>query len=129
VVALISTTAFTEEADITDAVFGRKALQFTQGEPESVVPVRLWNGYWRPGLPVRGARVSAVLFGQRLNHWTVASAFPTLWLNPWANHELSETEPFSVITVAEDPEPIVEIPGQGSASMFGLPFSWPAELT
>jgi hypothetical protein len=46
VVALISTTAFTEEADITDAVFGRKALQFTQGEPESVVPVRLWNGYW-----------------------------------------------------------------------------------
>jgi hypothetical protein len=125
VVALISTTGFTEEEDVTDAVFGRRALQYTEGEPNSAETVRLWNGYWRPGPPVRGARVSAVLFGQRLNPWSVASAYPKLWLNPWGHQQLTVTEPFSTITAPDDSGPIIEVPGPGNASMFGLPPQWP----
>lgn len=125
VVALISSSGFTEEEDITDAVFGRKAVQYSGNQPNSAKLMRQWNGYWRPGPPRRGARVSAVLFGQRLNHWTVAAAFPKLWLNPWASRHLTATEPFSTFTLSQEAGPIQETEGAGAASMFGLPSNWP----
>lgn len=125
VVALVSTSGFTEEEDITDAVFGRKAVQYTEGQANPVKLVRQRNGYWRAGPPRRGARVSAVLFGQRLNHWTAASAFPKLWLNPWGYRHLNATEPFSTFTLPHETEPIKETDGKGGASLLGLPPSWP----
>lgn len=127
IVALASATGFTEEEDVTDAVFGRKALQVIEGQDKSAHVLRLPNGYWRPAAddsPARGARVSGVLFGQRLNPYSVANAFPKLWLNPWAHHPLSTTEPFTVIA-ANDSGEIVEVPGTGGASVLGLPSSWP----
>jgi hypothetical protein len=124
VVALVSTTEYTEDYDVTAALFGRR--ENISDRPEVVTIARRRNGYWRPPPAVRGARVSGVLFGQRLNHWTVASAFPKLWLNPWANEPLILTDPFSVLTRAADASgPIIETLGSGDPSIFGLPASWP----
>jgi hypothetical protein len=124
IVALASVTGFTEEEDVTDAVFGRKAVEYDRGERARLV--RLRNGYWRPvngDKPARGARVSGVLFGQQLAYRTVATAFPKLWVNPWAHLPLTSTEPFTLIS-AQDVE-VSESPGTGSAALFGLPASWP----
>lgn len=124
VVALISTTQYTEDYDVTAALFGRR--ENISDQPDVVEIARRRNGYWRPPPMSRGARVSGVLFGQRLNHWTVASAYPKLWVNPWANGTLDYTDPFSVLTRSPDASGhIQETQGTGDSSIFGLPSSWP----
>lgn len=128
IVALASVTGFTDEEDVTDAVFGRKTIEFSAPPTNSARLVRLKNGYWRPAdvnSPPRGARVSGVLFGQQLGHRTVASVFPKLWVNPWAHHPLSTTDPFRVVSVQGSGETF-ETPGAGSADLFGLSNSWPS---
>ncbi|WP_131809894.1 hypothetical protein [Mycolicibacterium elephantis] len=127
IVALASVTGFTDDEDVTDAVFGRKAIEFSAAQQNSARLSRLKNGYWRPAdgeSPPRGARVSGVLFGQQMSYRTVASAFPKLWVNPWAHHRLTRTDPFAVVSVQRSGETL-ETPGTGSASLFGLPDSWP----
>lgn len=128
IVALASVTGFTDEEDVTDAVFGRKTIQHVQSSAgESAHLFRLRNGYWRPEIgnsPPRGARVSGVLFGRQLGYSTVASAFPKLWVNPWAYQPITTVEPFTVISAGADNE-IKEVPGTGNASLFGLSASWP----
>ena len=128
IVALASATGFTDDEDVTDAVYGRKALQFVEGQNMPAHLVRLRNGYWRPAIgdsPARGARVSGVIFGQQLSPQNAARAFPKLWLNPWAHQPLTSTGPFTVVEPNEDGE-IVEKPGTGTASIFGLEGSWPS---
>jgi hypothetical protein len=123
-VALVSTTAYTEELDVTNAVFGRR--ENISDQPGVFTIERRRNGYWRPPPQVRGARVSGVLFGQRLNHWTIARAFPKLWVNPWANEALVDTGPFAIMTRTADASgPVQELSGTGSPSILRLPPLWP----
>ena len=120
VVALVSTTAYTEDQDVTAAVFGRR--ENISDQPEVVTIERRRNGYWRPPPEVRGARASGVLVGQRLNHWSIAGAFPKLWVNPWANEALVHTSPFATMTRTADASvPVQELSGTGSPAVFGLP--------
>lgn len=128
IVALASATGFTDDEDVTDAVFGRKALQIVEAQSSSAKLVRLGNGYWRPATgdsPARGARVSGVLFGQQLNPWSAGRAFPKLWLNPWAHHSQTATDSFTVVRLNDEGD-IVERPGTGGASILGLQASWPS---
>ncbi len=127
IVAIASVSGFTDEEHVTDAVFGRKTLRITEGQDRSVHLVRMSNGYWRPATddsPPRGARVSGVLFGQRLAPYSVATAFPKLWLNPWAFRALTATEPFTTVARHDNGE-IIEVPGTGGALVLGLASSWP----
>jgi hypothetical protein len=102
VVAVLSVAGFAEQEDVTDAMFGRKAVEVRRDDPRSVQVVRQRNGYWRGPSSPRGTRVSGVLFSHDVRPWSVASHLPSLWINPWALNPLSEHEPLGSIIAADD---------------------------
>jgi hypothetical protein len=55
--------------------------QFSTYACSMVIGVTIRSG---GGSERSGARVSAVLFGQRVPRWWISKAFPQLWVNPWA---------------------------------------------
>lgn len=48
IVAVLTTSGFVNEDAVTEALFGRKALERYVGDPESTRQIRKYNGYWRP---------------------------------------------------------------------------------
>lgn len=84
ILAVLNTSAFVDEEDITDALFGSIAVEYVEHDPSSINSVRLRNGYWRGPESDRGSRVSAVLLGQYLHAWNITTTSPTMWINPWA---------------------------------------------
>lgn len=58
ILAVLNTSAFIDEDDITDALFGSTAVEYV---PSSVKSVRLLNGYWRgPETILSPAATSAI---------------------------------------------------------------------
>lgn len=126
VVAVLNTSAFVEEDDVTDALFGSTAVEYVEYEPSSVKGVRLRNGYWRGRHSDRGARVSAVLLGQYLHAWNVANTTPTMWINPWANTLIDQCDQFCDSITASDAGQVAKqehdlVPH----ALFGLDHDWP----
>jgi hypothetical protein len=97
IVAVLSVGAFTEEEDVSDALFGRRAVEFIPGDRESIRWVRQRDGYWRPNSE-RGGRVSGVLFSHDMRPWSVASHLPSAWINPWARNPISGHPPLTTFT-------------------------------
>lgn len=95
-VAVLSVNNFAGEDDVTDAMFGNKAIRFIPGDRSSVQPYRNTDGYWRG--PGRGARVSAVLFSHDIRPWSVADHLPSVWLNPWTTKGLDHHLPLRTTT-------------------------------
>jgi hypothetical protein len=89
-------------------MFGTTAVKYTEGDPSSVEWTRQRDGYFRGPDSERGARVSAVLFSNDMQPWSVASHFPAVWLNPWAENRLDGHPPFTTFNVTDNGE-IVEI--------------------
>jgi hypothetical protein len=107
-VAVLSVGSFAEHRDVTDAMFGATAITFAEGDPSSVEWTRRQDGYFRGPGSERGARVSAVLFSNEMQPWSVASHLPAVWLNPWAENRLDSHPPFTTFTVKGNGE-IAEI--------------------
>lgn len=125
IVAVLSISGFVDEGDMTDAVFGRKAVEYVPGDPPSVRLVRLQNGYWRGKESERGSRVSAVLFGQNIRPWSLASHLPRMWINPWASMPLDEADSLAIFTAEDDGNIISRGTTLSPRGLFGLPSEWP----
>jgi hypothetical protein len=71
-------------------------------------------------------RVSAVFTAVELTPWTILSQPPKLWINPWADYPIAESDwPFSTAT-ATDGGGIVHTPRDPNMlDLFQLPPDWP----
>lgn len=125
VVAVLNTSGFIDEVDITAAVFGDTAFNYF-ADPKSFKLIRQRNGYWRPPDSSRGKRVSAVLLGQYLHPWNVANTLPKVWVNPWAQHSYPEGEPpFALTTVNDSGHVFEQDAGITPQDIFQLDPDWP----
>ena len=130
VVAVLTTSGFVKEDDVTDAVFGRKAYEWYAGDADSVRLVRKRNGYWRGDWsvddPQRGTRVSAALFGRNIRCDRVPAKLPQLWINPWAAVPFNQDDGFTTTTVRDDDGEIIRNEGTLRApAVFSLDPAWP----
>jgi hypothetical protein len=123
VIAVLCLSAFMERLDIEQALFGREAVVI-EG-PGAGRLVRQPNGLWfHRGSPVN-RRVSAVLTAVCVQPWTVGKIAPELWLNPWAEHELEESWPFTVASAKDSGEITRTERSPAMAEIFELPSEWP----
>ncbi|WP_407689718.1 hemin-binding protein [Mycobacterium sp. HUMS_1102779] len=125
VVAVLNTSGFLEQDEVAEALFGSRAIEYYEGQPESVRAVRRRDGYWRQGPPKRGARVSAVLDGENIYPWRVSAQMPTLWVNPWAERSINATLPFATFTARDTGEVHQTKSGTSAGAVFDLNTDWP----
>jgi hypothetical protein len=78
VVAVLNWATFPTLKEMEHAVFGSTAVRYELHDRDSVRSIRNTDGYWHPGPPPRGSRVSAVIFGERLHPSRVAAELPSL---------------------------------------------------
>lgn len=79
----ITTWNSLDEFELTNTLFGSDVLEIPRNRGGAPRRFRRRDGCWRPGAEPRGAQVSAVLFGDTMRAWLVASKLPELWINPW----------------------------------------------
>jgi hypothetical protein len=125
VVAVLTTAAFLDQDEVAEALFGSRAVEYNQGQPESVRSVRRRDGYWRQGPPKRGSRVSAVLHGENIDPWRVSARLPSLWINPWADKSLPASLPFATFTAHDTGEVYQTESGNSADAVFDLSADWP----
>lgn len=124
-VALLNTSGFTEEREMTEALFGTEAVEHSPGQRDSVRAVRQRDGYWRQGPPKRGSRVSAVLLGQNIYPWRITADAPRLWVNPWADRPMVDSPPLTAFTAHDTGEVYQVRSGLTPDTIFGLAPEWP----
>jgi hypothetical protein len=123
VVAILNWTTFATPREVEDALFGSAAIQ---RDSQSANMIRMANGYWHPGPPLRGTSISAVMFGEHLHTSRVTAELPTLWLNPWASRPLTERLPFVTHTAHDTGEVFLAAATSASPdAVFGLAPDWP----
>lgn len=128
ITAVLCASSFMEQRDIAQALFGRDAIQLTPsptGGPPQAAQIRQRNGFWMHESGPQNRRVSAVLTAVQLHPWTCTKAAPTLWFNPWADHELSDELPFPIATATDRGRVTHTIRELDMAAVLGLPRDWP----
>ncbi len=125
VIAVLNTSAFLDEDDVAEALFGTRAVEYYRGQPQSMKSVRTRDGYWRQGPPKRGSRVSAVLDGENIYPWRVSAQLPKLWINPWAETSANAALPFATFTAHDAGEVYQREKGTSAEAVFDLSSDWP----
>jgi hypothetical protein len=126
VVAVLNWASFPTLREMADPAFGSTGVQYELHDSNSVRGIRYTDGYWHPGPPPRGSRVSAVMFAEHLHPSRVVAELPSMWLNPWANDPLHTGFPFETHTAHDTGE--VFLAREASTSpdvLFDLPSDWP----
>jgi hypothetical protein len=121
--AILATSSFIDERDVTNALFGSIAVRYYQGGRDMPPPrlVRLSDGYWRPCDSTRGSRVAGVLFSDHLlKPWNPTSALPLLWLNPSSSTPLPNLLPFGTRSISGSGELTARTPSRSAAEVLGI---------
>jgi hypothetical protein len=125
VTAVLLASTFAMNEAVQAALFGSVSLRFDPNHPGSEQFGRNRDGFWMPGERPRGTRVSAVLLGANLMPWDVASSWPRLWPNPWAQYPFNVELPFPR-SVGDDHGRVRDEDATASpAASLGLPEGWP----
>ncbi|SPM34775.1 hypothetical protein MRAB57_2596 [Mycobacterium rhizamassiliense] len=124
-VAVLNTSGFLDGDEVAEALFGSGAVEYYEGQPDSVRSVRKRDGYWRQGPPKRGSRVCAILDGENIYPCRVAARLPKLWVNPWAENPIQATLPFVSITAHDTGEVYQTDCGTSTDAVFDLSADWP----
>lgn len=125
VVAVLNTSGFLDQDEVAEALFGLRAVEYYEGQSESLRVVRRRDGYWRQGPQRRGTRVSGLLDGENIYPWRVSAQMPKLWVNPWAEKPLADPLPFTTITARDTGEVHQIKNGTSADAVFGLNTDWP----
>jgi hypothetical protein len=112
--------------EMADAAFGSTGVQYELHDSNSVRGIRYSDGYWHPGPPSRGSRVSAVTFAENPHPSRVLAELPSMWLNPRANNPLHAGFPFETHT-AHDTGQVFQAREASTSPdvLFDLPSDWP----
>jgi hypothetical protein len=115
--------------DLEQALYGPETHRVTWSYDTGVVgaiPGRDPRGLWQWGREQRGTRVSAVLGVQAPYPYSVVSAEPSIWHNPWSARPLEYEYPFTTIRGNLSENRLERIPASRVAHrIFGLPAHWP----
>ena len=93
VIAVNCTDHFSDQEDIYEALFGKQVYRPNcDSDEKQAVPVG-WdgNGFWLGPNGYQNSRVSAVLVAIGLLPWTIGSAHPYLWLNPYPKRKFDSS--------------------------------------
>lgn len=123
IIAITTWNCF-DEFELTNTLFGSDVLEIPQDRQRVPRRYRKRDGYWQPGAKPRGARVSALLFGDTMRAWRVASKLPELWINPWPVNPMSPLPPFATVTV-EGSRLTRADASKTAAELFDLSPQWP----
>jgi hypothetical protein len=121
----ITTWNSLDEFELTNTLFGSDVLEILRNPQGVARRFRKRDGYWRPGAKPRGARVSAVLFGDTMRAWLVASKLPELWINPWPLNPMSPLSPFGTVAVDDAGILTRTDASKTAAELFDLSPQWP----
>jgi hypothetical protein len=129
-VTAITTWNHVDEYELREALFGSIQLavfrdDLNAAHLEATHFVHKPDGYWRAGAEPRGTRISAVLFGDTMRAWSVASKLPEMWINPWAVNPMPPLLPFATRTIDGDGNLARTDASTTPASLFGLSPNWP----
>jgi hypothetical protein len=126
IVAVLNWSTFATQREMEWAVFGSTVTKYDLGDRDSVQTVREADGYWHPGPPPRGSRVSAVMLSEHLHVSQVVNELPTLWLNTWATKPLLQLAPFQTRTAHDTGQVFLAAEAAISPqTIFDLPPDWP----
>jgi hypothetical protein len=114
-----------DEPELTNTLFGSDVLEIPRDRQGVPRRDRKRDGYWRPGAEPRGARVSALLFGDIMRAWLVAAKLPELWINPWPLNPVSPLPPFATVTVDDESRFTRAGASKTAAELFDLAPGWP----
>jgi len=112
--------------DVTEALFGKESWAFSPLADELNEPVfrRVPNGALFGPKGPRNRNVSAALFVSSLLPWTVASAQPVTYHNPWARYTVDPL-PEGLAQFRSDGHLMVASGGRAVHQVLGLPEGWP----
>ena len=112
--------------DAMDALFGteRCTLSPRSDDPNQFAYRRAPDGALIGPKGPRNRRVSAVFLVSALLPWTVASAEPVVYHNPWARYPL-ETLPASILQFRVEGQQMVSRGGNPVHHILGLELRWP----
>jgi len=124
IIAITTWNCF-DEPELTNTLFGSDVLEIPRDRQGVPRRYRKRDGYWRPGAEPRGARVSALLFGDIMRAWLVAAKLPELWINPWPLNPVSPLPPFATVTVDDESRFTRAGASKTAAELFDLAPGWP----
>lgn len=125
ILAVLSTSGFTDEEDVMEALFGSEAVTFHENEPVSTRAIRRPDGLWTGPRGPRATRVSGVLAGLGTMPWTCARNSPRLWRNPFARHPVAEFPHFHRASVTAAGKIDLKDSAVPPSILFRLPPEWP----
>jgi hypothetical protein len=124
-VVAITTWNLLDEYELREALFGSIKLAVPRDHVDAAHFVHRPDGYWRSGADPRGSRISAVLFGDAMRAWLVASKLPELWINPWAVNPMHSLPPFATVAIGDDGKLARTDASTTAANLFDLSLNWP----
>jgi hypothetical protein len=128
VVALLCAGTFVDDGDINKVLMGSTAY-YRDEESRTLRPERQRDGVWMaPSGPIN-TRLSAVLTFRRLTATAICAVQPTLWLNPWATHPLTDLGPWRRMEFLETGAHLEHPATATVAEILSLPERWPYEET
>jgi hypothetical protein len=125
VVAINQTTAFHDDFDTMNALFGREKIQVHLHDPTREARlIRDTDGYW--GHPGRWAhrQVAGMLLGPNIKPWSVGSAQPTYWAHPAPTESITPLNLWRRAVLEIDHVEQME-PAISCRAFFGLSDPWP----
>lgn len=129
VVGVVVVDQFVDAEDVEHALFGSEAVRVF-GQSDRLAGhqlVRQRDGFWTGRSKPTYTRVSAALVALNLFPWSVASSWPTLWLNPWASLDLAASFPCPVASVDFSTGRLTHQEARIEPNeFFELPAGWPA---
>lgn len=125
ILAVLTTSGFTETEDIVDALFGSQALQIDPRRPDDATMIRRRDGFWVAGDGYRGTRISAVIMGDAILPWTVATRLPRLWVHPSAANPIGTQLDLPLARIDDRGKLALAEAEIGAAKRFNLNEEWP----
>jgi hypothetical protein len=125
ILAVLTTSGFTDTEDVVDALFGSQAVQFDPGRPHDATMIRRRDGFWIAGAGYRGTRISAVLIGDAILPWSVTTRLPRLWVNPGAANPMGAQLDLPTARIDDEGKLALAEAEISAARRFGLNEEWP----
>lgn len=126
VIAVLSASLFAGIDELAQALYGVVQTEYSADDGAFLRNFRRTDGYWHPGPPPRGSRISGVLFVEAARTSRVVYELPRLWRKPWATYPLHTDLQLEARSATDDGKlfTVVEATTTWEA-VFGLPSDWP----
>lgn len=125
VVAINVATAFHDDHDTLNALYGTEQIQFNRADLDAPPErVRAHDGYWGVPWAWKRTHVSGMLYGPNVAPWSVTRAVPRLWHHPGAAVPVATPPVWHKARFSGDRFEQTDAK-RDVHELFGLPAGWP----